>query len=270
MKERNVFKSQFKNNKVTMSIYKKFATVYDQMDADLHSKIMVPYCKKIFKKFSIKAKTGLDLCCGTGSAIVELEKLGINMSGLDQSATMLAVAAKKTKKLKVPLYQKSLPTFRLLDKKESTKTVQFDLVTSFYDSLNYMLTEKDLEKSFEAVHKHLNKDGWFIFDMNTPLALKTIWDEQIYAGTNSSVAWVWKNEYDQKEKKATCHATFFKKKGKLWERFDETHHEQAYNNTTIQKILKSSGFVIKGFYDCYTFDKATRSSYRICAVVQKK
>ena len=253
-----------------MHIYNKFATVYDQMDADLHSKIMVPYCKKIFKKFSIKANTGLDLCCGTGSAIVELEKTGIKMSGLDQSAAMLAVTAKKTKKLKVKLYQKSLPTFRLLDSKDSTQTVQFDLITSFYDSLNYMLTEKDLEKTFQTVQKHLNNDGWFIFDMNTPHALKTIWDEQVYAGTKDSIAWIWKNDYDQKEKKAACHATFFKKKGKLWERFDETHYEKGYSNTKIKQFLKSSGFRIKGFYDCYTFKKPDRNSYRICVVVQKK
>ena len=84
-----------------MPIYKKFATVYDQMDADLHSKRMVPYCKKILKKFKIKPSSGLDLCCGTGSAILEFEKSGIKMSGLDQSAEMLAIAAKKTKRYKM-------------------------------------------------------------------------------------------------------------------------------------------------------------------------
>lgn len=253
-----------------MHIYKKFATVYDQMDADLHSKRMVPYCNKIFKKFKIKPSNGLDLCCGTCSAILEFEKLGVKMSGLDQSAEMLALAAKKTKKYKTTLYQKSLPKFRLLDTKNSQKHVQFDMVTSFYDSLNYMLSENDLEKTFQSVHKHLNKDGWFIFDMNTPLALKTIWDEQVYAGVKDSMAWVWQNEYNRKNKKASVHATFFKKQGKLWERFDETHYEKGYSNTVIKKLLKSTGFIIKGFYECRTFKAATRDSYRICAVAQKK
>ena len=53
--------------------------------------------------------------------------------------------------------------------------------------------------------------------MNTSHALKTIWDEQVYAGVNDSMAWVWQNDFDHKEKKAACHATFFKKQGKLWE-----------------------------------------------------
>ncbi len=73
MKE-NLDESQFKNSGRTMHIYKKFATVYDQMDADLHSKLMVPYCLKILKKFKTNPSEGLDLCCGTGSAILEFEK----------------------------------------------------------------------------------------------------------------------------------------------------------------------------------------------------
>ena len=253
-----------------MAIYKKFATVYDQMDADQHSKKMIPYCQKIFRKFKIKPNRGLDLCCGTGSAIYAFENLGITMSGLDQSAEMLAIAAKKNKKHKVKLYQKSLPTFRLLDQNDSKKQQTFDMVTSFYDSLNYMLNEKDLGDAFSSVSKHLDSKGWFIFDMNTPQSLKTIWDEQVYAGVQNSMAWIWQNDYNPKIKQAACHATFFKKKGEHWERFDETHFERAYPNGLIQKLLRSSGFVIKGYYECYTFEKPTRDSYRICVVAQKK
>ena len=251
-----------------MPIYKKFATVYDQMNADMHSKKKSPYCKKIFSKFKIKPSTGLDLCCGTGSAILKLQELGIKMSGMDQSAEMLAFAAKKTKKVR--LYQKSLPKFNLIDSQDSRLNVQFDLITSFYDSLNYMLSEKDLSGAFQSVSKHLNPGGWFIFDMNTPNALKTIWDEQVYAGVQKEMAWVWQNDYNPKEKKAACHATFFKKKGKLWERFDETHFEKGYNNSVIKKLLRKNKFKIRGYYDCYTFEKPTRESYRICAVVQKQ
>ena len=75
-------------------IYKKFATVYDIMHADQHSINMTKYCQKIFKKFKIKPASGLDLCCGTGSALNILSDAGIKMSGLDQSAEMLAIAAK--------------------------------------------------------------------------------------------------------------------------------------------------------------------------------
>ena len=250
-------------------IYKKFATVYDIMHADQHSINMTKYCQKIFKKFKIKPASGLDLCCGTGSALNILSDAGIKMSGLDQSAEMLAIAAKKLKNKKIKLYQKSLPLFKLLDNTDSKKIVQFDLITSFYDSLNYMQSEKDLFTAFQSVQKHLQPGGWFIFDMNTPKALKTIWDEQTYAGVKESMAWVWQNEYNPERKQAACHATFFNKKGKVWERFDETHIETGYTNTVIKSLLKKAGFRIKGYYNCLTFEKPDRDCYRICGVVQK-
>ncbi len=252
-----------------MTTYNKFASVYDQMGADEHSVKMVEYCRRIFKKFGIYPETGLDLCCGTGTAIRHFCEQGIKMSGLDRSAQMLSQAAIKLKGHKVTLYQKELPKFRLLDNK-SGKTVTFDLVTSFYDSLNYLKSEVQLKTAFKNVAKHLNRSGWIIFDMNTPLALKTLWDEHTYAGVQSDMGWVWRNEYDPKKKSAACHATFFKKKGRLYERFDETHYEYGYTNGTIKKVLRESGFVVKGFYHCRTFDKPNKETYRICGVAQKK
>lgn len=249
-------------------IYNKFATVYDKMGADRHSIHMVEYCQKIFKKFRIDPHTGLDLCCGTGTAIKLFAEIGLKMSGLDASAEMLTQAAAKLKKEKATLYHKSLPKFKLLD--DNQQPVQFDLVTSFYDSLNYLKSEKELGITFQSVADHLKEGGWFIFDMNTPESLKTLWDEHTYAGVKDDMAWVWRNEYDKKKKRAACHATFFKKEGKLYERFDETHYEQGYTNSVIKDLLKKAGFVVKGFYDCYGFSKPGRKCYRIAVVAQKK
>jgi SAM-dependent methyltransferase len=251
-----------------VKIYDKFALVYDEMEADNHSRKMVKYCKRIFNKFKIKPKTGLDLCCGTGTAVKLFSEIGIEISGLDQSKKMLAAARKKLK-YKTFLFHESLPKFRLYSKDKKKSLIKFDLITSFYDSFNYMTTERELKSTFQSVYKHLNSDGWFIFDMNTPKALKTLWDEQTYSGVKKNMAWIWQNEYDPKTKKATCHATFFRKRGKLYERFDEQHSERGYSNTIIKKLLKDSGFIILGFFHCHTFEKPHRDTYRICVVAQK-
>ena len=126
--------------------YTEFAHVYDLMGADRHSAKMVEYTFKIFRKFNIKATCGLDLCCGTGTAISLFLDQGLPMSGLDQSASMLAVAAKKLKGRKVRLYQKSLPKFRILHSGDSRRLRRFDLVTCFYDSLNYLKNTRELNR----------------------------------------------------------------------------------------------------------------------------
>ncbi len=250
--------------------YSKLAIVYDLMHADNHSLNMVEYTIKIIKRFKIKAACGLDLCCGTGSAIEQFQKKGYKVSGLDGSAAMLAVAAKKLKNKNVKLYRKSLPNFRILSTENSTKIEQFDLITSFYDSLNYLKSETQLKQAFKSVANHLVSGGWFIFDMNTPVALRTIWGGQVYAGSQDNLAWIWKNEYNPKTKFASVHITCFYKVGKEWKRFDELHTERAYSNTTLRRLLRETGFLVKGVFRCGTFDKADKDTTRVCIVAKKR
>ncbi|UCD64773.1 MAG: class I SAM-dependent methyltransferase [Candidatus Zixiibacteriota bacterium] len=246
--------------------YDRFADVYDRMGADEFSIKMTEYCLKIFRRFKIRPETGLDVCCGTGSAIKCFVEKGIAMSGLDGSASMLAVAARKLKGQRVTLYQRPLPRFRLYEFASARKTRRFDLVTCFFDSLNYLKNERELKTAFKSVYHHLNRAGWFIFDMNTPAAMKILWGGQIFTKAADDLYTVWKNEYFPKTKSATCHATFFRKKGKLWERFDEVHVERAYDNRIIMKALRDSGFRIMGFYRCFSFEKPRRGTYRICGI----
>jgi SAM-dependent methyltransferase len=249
--------------------YSQLARVYDLMGADRHSVTMTDYCRKIFRRFKIHPQTVLDLCCGTGSALQIFSDWGLTVAGLDQSTAMLAIAARKLKGRKITLYQKSLPRFALLDDGRVGVVRRFDLVTSFYDSLNYLTTARDLKAAFRSVYKHLEPGGWFIFDMNTEAALKILWGGQVYAGTMDDIAWVWRNNYLKGRHAAECHTTCFVRKGKLWERFDETHVERAYPNEKIASMLEAVGFHIRGFYRCHTFRKPTTNTYRICGVAQR-
>lgn len=249
--------------------FTRFAQVYDLVGGDRHSAKMVEYCFEIFRRFNIRATCALDLCCGTGTAIFLFLGEGLEMSGLDQSASMLAVAAKKLKGRKVKLYHKSLPNFKIPETRDSRRLRKFDLITCFYDSLNYLKNARELKTAFRSVYNHLHKGGWFIFDMNTLEALKTIWGGQVYADAKDKVAWVWKNTYYEKTMSATCHSTFFVKRGKLWERFDEEHIERAYDNRTVLRLLREVGFQVKGFYRCFSFEKPKKGTYRICCVAKR-
>jgi len=249
--------------------YTRFAAVYDKMGADRHSVKMTQYCFEIFREFGIRPRTLLDLCCGTGTALEVFAEAGLTVSGVDQSAHMLAVAAKKLEGRNVTLYQKSLPRFRLLDRHVSVRTEKFDVITCFYDSLNYLKTERQLKSAFQTVYRHLEHDGWFIFDMNTAEALKVIWDGAVYADAHPDLAWVWKNEYEPRGRSAICRATFFVRAHKNWERFDEVHREFSFPNTVIKRLLVEAGFKVKGFYRCYRFEKPSRDTYRIAAVAYK-
>ncbi|MBU0983048.1 MAG: class I SAM-dependent methyltransferase [candidate division Zixibacteria bacterium] len=250
--------------------YGRFAGIYDRMDADDHSRKMVAYTQKIMQRFRIRPVDGLDLCCGTGTAIAEFADFGVPMAGLDRSKDMLAEARKKLKGRKVDLYCQALPRFEIRDSGRGITGVRrFDLVTCYYDSLNYLLTARDLKAAFRSVYRHVTPGGWFVFDMNTPHAMRTIWSSQIWGQVRDDIAWLFRNEYFESDDSANLYATFFVKSGKSWTRFDEKHTERGYPDDQIRAMLTGVGFVVKGFYCCFTFRKSGPRTNRIAVVVQR-
>jgi SAM-dependent methyltransferase len=255
-----------------MQPYQKFAGVYDHFEADNFSIRMAEYTLKIFNRFDFDPNDGLDVCCGTGSAIEVFCNHGFRMAGLDRSRPMLAEARKKLKGCGVDLYCQELPHLDIRERGRLKNSLrrQFDFVTSFYDSLNYLLTERALGAAFKAVHRHLRPGGYFVFDMNTPHALKTIWGSPtVHAAVKKDAAFIFRNFYHADAHSADCLATFFVKKGRHWERFDENHTEQGYSDATIKALLRKAGFQIRGYYRCLSFDRPGRTTNRICAVARK-
>jgi len=247
--------------------YHRFAEVYDRMGADSFSLRMAEYTMRILRRLEFRPADGLDICCGTGSAIRYFAEHGLRMTGVDRSRWMLTQARRKLKGQSVRLYCQALPK---LDIRERGRTKQFDLATSFYDSLNYLTTEQALGATFKAVWRHLRPGGYFIFDMNTPHALKTIWGSPTtYAGVKDDLAWIFRNHYHADTVSADCLTTFFVKDGSRWVRFDETHTEQGYPDSAIKSLLRQSGFRIRGYYRCLSFEKPGRTTDRICAVARR-
>jgi len=112
------------------------------------------------------ASTLLELGCGTGSILVRLTT-PVSLTGLDQSADMLAVASQKVPHAR--LVQGDMSAFSLGQR--------FDVVVCVFDSLNHLLTFSEWEATFDAVHDHLTDDGVFLFDVNTVGELRRLGEE---------------------------------------------------------------------------------------------
>jgi SAM-dependent methyltransferase len=252
--------------------YEIFGTVYDKMGHDSFSQRMAAFTLDLLQKKKFKPHTGLDLCCGTGSAIGVFCDHGLTMSGLDRSPQMLAVARKKLSRRKVHLYRQELPRFDFRHPSRSgcAKRQRFDLVTCFFDSLNYLLSERDLKAAFRSTFNHLEPGGWFVFDMNTIHMLGTVFtDEHPFAGTRKDVAWIFENRKLDLTDRAELQLTFFIKSGRHWRRHDEFHRERAYPNVTIKRLLKEVGFEVRGFYRCFSFVRPVKTTRRICVAARR-
>ena len=252
--------------------YDQFGTVYDMIGHDRFSIRMAEYALEIMKRFKVEPHDALDLCCGTGSAVRVFADRGIAMCGLDRSPQMLAIARQKLQDRHVKLYRQELPHFEIKTASSGKRVSvqQFDLVTCFFDSLNYLRDERQLRATFKAVRRHLRPRGWFIFDMNTPYHLKTVFmDQKPFAGVRDNVAWIFRNGPAKTPDAADLLLTFFVKRGKHWERFDEIHRERAYSNQVIAAALRDAGLQVKGKYRCLSFERPTRKTMRVCFVAKR-
>ena len=119
---------------------------------------------------------------------------------------------------------------------------RFDLVTCWYDSLNYLLEHEELVRTFINVARVLKPGGLFIFDMNTIYGLAVGWQRHpAYVQQDTEELYeVHRPTYDYERNIATLKITGFLKEGNSWHRFDEEHKERGYTLMEIREALKQA------------------------------
>jgi SAM-dependent methyltransferase len=134
--------------------YDVFAPFYDAVQGDRarHAR----YLRSLIKRHAPRARTLLELACGTGSILKQLWT-HYDVTGLDLSEEMLEVASEKVPG--IPLFRGDMRTFELGER--------FDVVLCVYDSINHLLRFDEWKAVFTGAHRHLNDNGVFIFDINT-------------------------------------------------------------------------------------------------------
>lgn len=134
--------------------YEAYARFYDATQGDRAEH--AAYIRSLVKKHHPRAKTVLELACGTGSILKQLQP-HYDVAGVDLSNEMLAIARKK-----VPGVRLVRGDMRTVDLGE-----RFDVVLCVYDSINHLRRFRDWEAVFRRAREHLNDRGVFLFDINT-------------------------------------------------------------------------------------------------------
>lgn len=228
-----------------MAIYDRFASIYQRgpylrFSQNLAESVLPKYLEEM----GIEGKNLLDVACGEGSFGIAMANLGYKVTGVDQSHEMIRLAQEKA----TQEGQRAL--FLVEDMRSISFKEQFDLVTCFFDSLNYLLTVKDLHETFINIYSATKPGGYFIFDMNTIYGLAVDWMRQESYIQNEAEDFIefHKHTYDYENQIATVEMIVFKRAGDLWERFVEIHHERGYPIADLQFLLTEVGFEILGMY----------------------
>jgi 2-polyprenyl-3-methyl-5-hydroxy-6-metoxy-1,4-benzoquinol methylase len=249
-----------------MEVYAKFAHLYAEGQYPHYSETMVSLLPPVLERFHAAPREILDIACGEGTFCIAMAKKGYRITGVDASAAMLEIARTRAAQEKVEV-QFLLQDMRTLDIGE-----RYDLVTCWYDSLNYLLEGEDLERTFACTKRVLKPGGLFIFDMNTIYGLSVNWQRSPCSVQQDTATLfeVHRPGYDFEKNVATLRITGFVKERGGWRRIDEEHRERGYSLEEIEQSLDHVGFQhLVCWGDLMEMSEPKADSGRVWFVVKK-
>jgi SAM-dependent methyltransferase len=214
--------------------YHVMAKFYDQLMGENKYLGWKKLIADVVEKYGIPKVKCLDVACGTGNISKLLVELGFSVVGVDRSPDMISVAKKKF--AKEHFVCSDARNFNLDDKERQSIT----LAVSFYDSLNYLLSDEDMLQTFISVNRNIPKGRIFLFDMNPmdhvgaaqkfkPRVYEESGFYSIFRFGGEGRFWI-------------LDIDFFVKKRNCYELIKERHVERGYDRKDIVPLLKKAGF----------------------------
>ena len=175
----------------------------------------------------------MDLGCGTGSTLVILSEK-YECSGLDLSEEMLKRANIKLKGRQVPLF--------LGDMREFSTGEKYDIIFSFFDTVNHLTGTQDLLDLFNSVKNSLNEEGIYVFDVVDRKFMDKMFANDIYADSRKDFAVIWEHFYNEEENLDEIEASYFvKNKNKTYDRYNEYYEKRIFTHEEICFCAEKAG-----------------------------
>jgi SAM-dependent methyltransferase len=215
-----------------MALYDDFAWFYDRYwNEDFHG-IAFPILERIWLPRVPAGARILDVCCGTGYLAGLLAPRGYRVTGVDQSAEMIAYARRH-----VPGAD-----FHVADAADFAFPPQFDAAVSTFDSLNHIVEYPCLEAAFRNTAAALNPGAPFVFDVLFEEAYQTHWGECFTIVRDDHLLAITGAGYDFRTRAAQATFTMFRLIDGQWRRSDAVMREQCYTAPEIDGALTRAGF----------------------------
>lgn len=274
-----------------MEAYTDFAKVYDEfMDetpyhdwaafiAQLISGygVSVPYKKKEYDEVSEPSQEELllqeknlvvELGCGTGSFTEEMAALGYDMIGVDNAEEMLGIAREKAEKSGHEIL------YLEQDMTELDLFCTAGTVVSVCDSINYLIEEEQIRKTFLKVNNFLYPGGLFLFDFNTLHKYRDVIGETTIAENREDSSFIWENYFDTETNINEYDLTIFIRRDnpcgdELFERSMETHLQRGYTLDEMKRFVEEVGMRFITAIDADTHEEPDENSERIYVLARE-
>ena len=244
--------------------YNEFAYFYDELNSAADYDSLYQHVKRSLDKYGVHDGIVVDLGCGTGELTLMLTQAGYDMIGVDQSEEMLAVLREKSDELELSgqllLLQQNILNLDLYG------TIRAAIST--FDTYNHIGPKESFEKAIARAAFFMEKDGVFLFDLNTPYKHKMILADNTFELDGPDAKCYWENHYNDKEEKVEISIRIdYLDTGEV---FCEKFAEYSYPLDYVEQVLKKYGFYMAEVCDGETFQPLTNESqrYMITAIKQ--
>ena len=245
-----------------MKEYTDFANVYDMFMDNVPYEEWGYYIVNTLKDYNIDNGIILDLGCGTGKITKFLSQNGYDMIGIYNSFDMLNIAMNSKDGEDILYLCQDMREFELYG------TVR--AVISVCDSLNYITDKEDLVTVFKLVNNYLDPNGLFIFDINSVYKYEKILSDNTFAENRDEASFIWENYYSREDMINEYMLTLFVKNGEMYEKFEETHYQKAYELDEIIEIIRIAGMEYLGSYEAFTKEQVKNDTERIFVICKEK
>lgn len=244
--------------------YNEFAYFYDEFNGAADYDALFAYIQNELRAHGVTEGILADLGCGTSDLTLMLTQAGYDVIGIDRSEEMLSVLREKADELDL--------TGRLLLLRQDL--LELDLygtiraAVSTFDTYSHIGPLDRFEQAIRKAAYFMEKDGVFIFDLNTPYKHQHILAGQTFDIEAEDALCHWTNQYDEATGRVdisidiTYHDTA--------EQFHESFCEYSYPLETVETLLQRYGFAVARVSDGEDFGPVRPDSPRwiITAVKQ--
>lgn len=244
------------------------AQPYSRLAAEYDATLGLPFFlrtrdafEQLVNRYGMRFRTAADIGCGTGLFARYLnQSRRLPVIGVDLSRDMLRVAARNCRGLPVCLLRQDIRALQLPHR--------VDLITCNFDTLNHLVDDGDLERTFCSVRDNLNPGGHFLFDVVlhcSPLGCVRHYARRFHTGRRIVMQRV---RWEPLRKRLSILVSI--RSPNAEREILEVYRERAYSPAEIGGALLAAGFVIRGIHDAATLAIANRCPPRIIVVARKK
>jgi SAM-dependent methyltransferase len=217
--------------------YDSFAPFYDRFTHDYEYDRWLADIEAVVVSHGLRGARLLDVGCGTGKSFMPLLKRGYDVTACDISPAMVeqarAVAGENAH-------------VEVADARALPDMGRFDLVTCIDDTLNYLLSDEELEMAFAGIARSLRPGGFFAFDLNTLGCYRHYFVRDI-AEEVGGAFFCWRGEGDAVAVKPGDVVTavvevFAFSDEDLWRRISVRHVQRHHPPQLVERLLRATGF----------------------------